>query len=197
MKTMILLILCMTLAAFGVRAQDMNVIHTDAQVTSLDLADIESVTFSQNALRGSGDILRVHAQSGLSQFAVNNIDSICFLAVTTMAIYQPVIGSTEFDLAYVDSLTFGASSESPITVTYSGTSATVVNPLEDLGVTVDVSGADVTVTAAAGLSGIEYLLSWHDIRRHVQDLLRRRLHAATERGSDHQPGRTGDQRPGG
>ncbi len=47
----------------------------------------------------------------------------------------------------------------PVAIHYNGTSVSVDNPLEGVGVSVQVSGADVTVTANGGLVDIDYVLS--------------------------------------
>ena len=50
-------------------------------------------------------------------------------------------------------------SDSPISITYSGSSVTVDNPFADLGVAIEVTNEDVTVTSTAGITGITYSLS--------------------------------------
>ena len=169
MKTTLLLALCTMIAAVGVHAQDMDVIRSGGQVDEFDLADIDSITFSAGgalakfAPRGAplatSDVLRVHTQSGTFQFPVAQLDSVCFVDSTLMAVHQTAGGTSQFLLADIDSLTFADSpAEYVVSITYSGTTATVVNPLEGAGVAVAVSGADVTVTST-GVAGIEYDLA--------------------------------------
>ena len=50
-------------------------------------------------------------------------------------------------------------SESPVTISFDGSTATVDNPFEATGVSVSISGGDVIVTAIAGIPGIVYRLS--------------------------------------
>lgn len=58
----------------------------------------------------------------------------------------------------IDSLTFGAGTDT-VTITYSGTSATVVNPLKGHGVEISQSGADIVVNSSLDQSAVTYILS--------------------------------------
>ncbi len=144
------------------QAQELNVVHENGQVSQYNLADIETLSFQLTAARDgervADDIFRVHTQSGLAQFMVETVDSVCFTSERYMTVYQTG-ASTEFDLAEVDSLSFASTAAMTVQIGYDGTSASVVNPLQADGVTVSVNGADVIVTAAAGLEGILYELS--------------------------------------
>jgi len=141
----------------GARAQEMSVVGLDGGVQSFALTAIDSLTFHETALRTAGDLLRVHGPAGTTAFAVAGVDSVCFADGTTMSVHLAAGSSQLFDLALVDSLTFAELA--PVTVVWSGASATVDNPLADLGVTVAVDGGDVVVTAASGLAGVVYDLS--------------------------------------
>jgi hypothetical protein len=169
MKKATLLALGALLAAIGVQAEEMNVIRIDGQVEAFDLAEIDSVTFSlpgakaisalRAGLRGTNDRLLVHTHDGTQQLAVAEIDSVCFGSSHLMTIYQSLGITSQFSLAEIDSMTFASGMVNTVTIAYNGTSVTVDNPLEAAGVAVAVTGADVIVTAAAGIEGIIYVLS--------------------------------------
>lgn len=169
MKKTLLLALCTMIAAVGVHAQEMDVVRSSGQVDAFDLADIDSITFGaggapaksapRRARLATNDVLRVHTQSGTFQFPVAQLDSVCFVDSTLLAVHQAAGGTSQFLLANIDSLTFADSpAENVVSITYSGTTATVVNPLEGAGVAVAVSGADVTVTSTAA-AGVVYDLA--------------------------------------
>jgi trimeric autotransporter adhesin len=169
MKNTSLLALCVMVAALSVQAQEIKIIHLDGHADQYNLADIDSITFSQPPTKalaqvsdGAGatnDILRVHGAGGTTLFSAARIDSMSFDSANVMTIHRSGSGASQFDLADVDSLTFASASAYPISIAYSGTSVTVVNPLESIGVAIAVSGADVTVTSTAGLKDITYVLS--------------------------------------
>ncbi len=163
-----LFLLCALTVAVGARAQQMSVVRGNGTVDTYNLADIDSVTFGvsgtraslplRNRVNAANEVLRVHGASGTSQFPVAAIDSVTFL-LNVMTVHPTGGVATAFDLSQVDSLTFASPSAYVVTVAYSGTTATVVNPLESFGVAVAVSGADVIVTSTATIPGIEYQLS--------------------------------------
>lgn len=167
MKRFALFTLCALAGALSVQAQEMNVIRLDDQVDQFNLAEIDSITFIPHespspfapgdGLRSFNDILRIHTQSGVSQFRVFEIDSVSFTDDLQMTIYQGMDTSL-FNLAEVDSMTFVNGMENTVSITYSGTTAIVFNPLDGVGVTVDVVGADVTATSTAGIPNITYAL---------------------------------------
>jgi hypothetical protein len=165
MKRTALLALLVIAAAACVHAQEMDVIRVNGEVDEFGLADIDSVTFGLHALTGdpalggTNDIMRIHTRSATYQLGVAEIDSVRFFDDQLMIIYEKTGDASEFYLAEVDSVTFASSSDHVVTVTYSGTTATVDNPLEGAGVAVDMTGADVIVTSTAGLDDIVYVLS--------------------------------------
>ena len=85
-------------------------------------------------------------------------DSIYFSNDGTTTFFR--IGDTlaQYPTASVDSLTFGANSNTVI-IRYNGSQVTVLNPLAFEGVAVTVSGADVIVTATTETQDINYDLS--------------------------------------
>jgi hypothetical protein len=165
MKKTLMLTLLLVTAATCAQSQEMDVVRLGGQVDEFSLADIDSLTFSVHGLiavtatRGTNDILRIHTQSGVYQLGVTEIDSVSFFDDQLMVIYEATGDASEFYLAEVDSMTFASSSDYTVSITYSGVTATVDNPLEGAGVAVEVTGADVIVTSTAGLDIIRYVLS--------------------------------------
>ncbi len=164
MKKISMIILFVVAGAVCVRAQEMRVIRLSGHVDQFNVAEIDSVTFGvhdttagfalRDGLQGAKDILRIHTRNGIRLFQVTGIDSMCFDDGGLMTIYGAAGDTSRFDMADVDSMTFSDSSANVVSITYNGTAATVDNPLENAGVAVHVSGADVTITSAAGLDGI-------------------------------------------
>lgn len=107
--------------------------------------------------------LKVHQGNNvLFEKNISSIDSIKFNAANTIFNYGNDFESFNFD--EIDSLTFGATADTTISdaivrIIYNENAVTVINPLENQGVDVQTSGADVTVTSTAGLNDIEYHLS--------------------------------------
>jgi trimeric autotransporter adhesin len=169
MKRALLVALLVMATAVSVHAQEMDIVRVGGQVDQFNLADIDSITFGAHvldmnaALREGlldvGDILRIHALGSVYQFQVTDIDSVSFTGDELMTIYRPAEGPAQFNLADIDSMTFASTSANAVEVTYSGTTATVINPLAGYGVSAAISGADVTVTSTAGLRNIDYVLS--------------------------------------
>jgi trimeric autotransporter adhesin len=167
MRRIFLFVLCAVAVAVSAQAQKMNVVHGSGDVSSYSLASIDSITFaaqsseasalSAQSVLSTSQVLRVHAQSGVSQFPVSDIDSVGF-NVNVMTIYPKSGSSSAFDLSLVDSLTFATVSNT-VHIVYNGTSVTVDNPLASAGVAVAVTGADVIVTSTSSTAGIEYALS--------------------------------------
>ena len=113
-----MLAVLVVVGAACVHAQEMDVIRVSGGGDEFSLAEIDSITFSEHdslaasglrdVLQSTGDILRVHTASGISQFLVTNIDSVCFADELQMIIHQGT-GDSSFNLAEVDSLTFASS----------------------------------------------------------------------------------------
>ncbi|MCB1161339.1 MAG: carbohydrate-binding domain-containing protein [Candidatus Krumholzibacteriia bacterium] len=157
-RLLALLLLALCVAPLAV-AQEMDVLGLDGETDTYALDSIESVTFDLSGLRADGDLLRLHTQGGLVQLEVADIDSVTFAAGTLLRVHQALGVTSQFALADIDSITFANSADLTVTVDYAGGAVTVVNPLESAGVAVDVTGADVIVSGAAGMPGIVYALS--------------------------------------
>lgn len=84
-------------------------------------------------------------------------DSVYFSSDASKVWFRINNQPTEFAVNEIDSLTFGANSNT-VTIHYNGTSASVINPLAFEGVTVSVEGADVTVNSTSTDTEINYLL---------------------------------------
>ena len=89
---------------------------------------------------------------------ISKTDSVSFSNDGTVASFCVNGSAAEYEVANIDSISFGADSDT-ISVYYNGNSATVVNPLAFEGVSVSVSGADVTVDATTDTKDINYKLS--------------------------------------
>lgn len=110
--------------AVGFAQQRMYINKHNTSITELDIDEIDSITFSDDA----------------SLFYVHKTDN-----------------TTETEsIAETDSLTFNVSA---IYITYSGTTASVINPMADKGVTITVSGADVTANSTLTDTEITYIVS--------------------------------------
>lgn len=79
---------------------------------------------------------------------VSGIDSITFNENSTLLnIYKTDNSITEYYISSIDSLTFEGSPDT-VFISYSGNAATVINPLENAGITVTKSGTGVTINAS-------------------------------------------------
>ena len=89
---------------------------------------------------------------------ISNIDSIYFSSDASKAYFRISGLLSEYAVSEIDSVSFIDYSNT-IYVTYSGTTATIINPLASNGVTVTVSGANVTVNSTSADTDISYNLS--------------------------------------
>jgi len=127
------------------------------------------IMLNQNALSNAGtetvlaegirDKLRIHTQTAKFQMFVSQIDRFYIDDQVAHAVFQTDLGTNPFSLTEIDSITFSSDLDSTVWITWHDTEVTVNNPLELLGVSVDVSGADVVVNSTADISHISYVLS--------------------------------------
>jgi len=90
---------------------------------------------------------------------ISAIDSISFANNgTEMNIHKSDQSVSNYTISNVDSLTFGDVIDT-VKIAYSGTSATITNPLQGHGVVVTQSGADVIVTSTIIEEDVKYVLS--------------------------------------
>jgi hypothetical protein len=89
---------------------------------------------------------------------ISDVDSVYFNNDGSIGNFR--IGETlaQYWLCFIDSISFGEDSKT-IVVDYKGNTVSVINPLAFEGVTVEVTGADVTVTSITGIQDINYQLS--------------------------------------
>lgn len=144
-------------------AQVINVIKTSGEIQQFNLSDISSLSFN-SMMNANGKLLLqnnliIYTQTQPVGMFISALDSIYFNGAGTIAYFQTLTGLNQFNLADIDSITFGATLDSTVYITYNDASVTVINPLESLGVSVEVNGADVVVTATSGISDIDYVLS--------------------------------------
>jgi hypothetical protein len=173
MKKLYLLLFCAVIISTPAFAQDMTVIKTDGNDLQYHLSDIDSITFSiqdsswknipsdtmTQLMEDDQNILVIHTQKGPFQLYVAEIDSISFDEAGTTAFFQTADALNQFHLAEIDSITFSSALDTTVSITYNDTAVSVLNPLELLGVSVDVSGADVVVNSALDINNINYVLS--------------------------------------
>jgi hypothetical protein len=160
MARIMILALCAATLGLVARAQQLQVQRIDGQVENYFLSDIDSITFAYPdtaSQRTGNDVLRVHASGQTGRYAVDTIDSLTFASDTWLRILQ-ASGASQFALADVDSLTFTSGAGSTVFIDWQAGSVAVDNPLAGQGVDVQVSGADVTVTAG-DVEDVLYMLS--------------------------------------
>ncbi len=92
-----------------------------------------------------------------TEVKISNIDSIYFSSDGSKAYFRISGLLSEFAVSEIDSVSF-IDYSSTIFVTYNGTTASVVNPLANNGVSVTVKGADVTVNSTSENTEINYSL---------------------------------------
>jgi len=93
-----------------------------------------------------------------TSIAISKIDSIYFSSDGSKAYFRMTDVLSEYTVAELDSISFAATGKT-IIINYNGTSATVTNPLASSGVSVTVSGADVTVNSTLDDNDITYSLN--------------------------------------
>lgn len=148
-------------------SQELNVIHKNGIVELISVDSIDNVTFSTQILSALNSEyqplfpgkLMVHTPSQSIEMFISQIDSIYFNDESTIAFIKTASGLNQFSLSEIDSLTFTTNNDSTVYITYHDTTVQVINPWQNLGVSVAVTGADVVVSAASGISDINYNLS--------------------------------------
>jgi hypothetical protein len=107
----------------------------------------------------SQEKLYIHKSDKITLGAlVAKTDSIYFNAERTMIYFQIGDIIAQYDKTVIDSMVFG-NNDTTVYINYSGTTASVLNPLAFEGVSVAVNGADVTVTQTGEIRDISYVLS--------------------------------------
>lgn len=95
----------------------------------------------------------------LSDFHVSAIDSITFSSDNGyMNVHKSDKSVFNYLVSEIDSISFSGSPDT-VKISFSGASATVINPLEGNGILVTVSGADVVVNSSVTENEVRYLLS--------------------------------------
>ena len=165
MTRRILPLLCVVFITMLSVAQTVDVTKKTGGLEQFTLSDIDNITFGLPGIGGNTNAvsaqakLNIHSQTGIVQLLISDIDSVFFNDAGTFAYFRISQNLTEFALSDIDSITFDNSIDSTVYITYNGSSVTVENPLDSLGVQVNVSGANVTVNANSGISNIRYALS--------------------------------------
>lgn len=106
------------------------------------------------------DKLYIHkTDKSVLELLVSAIDSIGFgNNQTELNIYRSDNTVANLALSAIDSITIGSATDT-VKINYTGTTATVINPFANTGVTVMLNGGDVTVNSALDNNDIVYELS--------------------------------------
>jgi trimeric autotransporter adhesin len=106
------------------------------------------------------DKLYLHkTDKSVLELLVSAIDSITFGSnQTNLNFYKTDKTISTFAVSAIDSITFGAVADT-IIINYSGTSATITNPLVNSGITTTSSGGDVVVNASLDNDNVVYVLT--------------------------------------
>lgn len=161
----ILFVLLSVFVSSNLFPQELNVVNKNGQTQTFNLSDINNLTFSQQILflmksqQLVQNNLMIHAQNQTVGMFISGIDSVYFNESGTVAYFQTTGGLNQFTLAEIDSISFSVVADSTVYITYNDTTASILNPLASLGVSVQAEGADVIVTANSGISDLNYVLT--------------------------------------
>jgi trimeric autotransporter adhesin len=111
-----------------------------------------SVLFAQ-------DKMLIHKSGETIEVSVAETDSIYFTDDATIIHFAVSGNLMNYPVSEVDSITFNITSDSTILIHYNGAGVTVINPFSDLGVSIEVAGADVTVNSTVDFNGLNLVLS--------------------------------------
>ena len=101
----------------------------------------------------------IKSDTSFTEFVVAAIDSIKFSSDNQyMHVYKSDKSIVNYLVAEVDSMYFNGTPDT-VKITFSGSSATVVNPLEGAGVSVTTSGSDVIINSTLTDNEVNYLLT--------------------------------------
>ena len=159
----ILFIIIVVLVSSQSFSQVLNVVKTNGETQPFNLSNIDDITFSaitdSSGQQPLPNKLIVHTQNQSIGMFISGIDSMYFSENGLITYFQTAGRVSEFNTSDIDSITFGSSTDSTVYITYNGTEASVINPLESLGVTVEIDGADVIVTANTDIGDLNYVLT--------------------------------------
>ncbi len=143
--------------------QAVKVIKKDGQIQSINLSDINSITFNNTFNMNEQQLLRnklvVYTKTEAKDLFILGIDSVYFNEDGDKIYFQTVYELNQFNLADIDSVTFDVITDSTIYITYNDSTASVINPFVGRGVSFSLSGADVIVTANSGIENLDYVLT--------------------------------------
>lgn len=102
--------------------------------------------------------LLIHKSDGTKDvLATSAINDVAFSSsAKTMTINKTDGASTSYDLTGIDSLSVQEVAASTVSITFNGTTATVINPYESDGVSITTTGADVVINSANTSAVIAY-----------------------------------------
>ncbi len=140
-------------------SQNMSIIRSDGGISQFGIADIDSVTFALTAPDGDKNKMKIYMQSEMLQLLAGDISDIYYSEEGTNISFVTGRGTDKFSLSEIDSIIFDTYLDTTVYISYESGSVSVINPLKLLGVSVETSGADVTVRSEAGIGNINYVLS--------------------------------------
>lgn len=103
--------------------------------------------------------MTVHTENYNDEYLISETDSMYFNEDSDVIYFQLVNDLVSYYTDDIDSVSFDISTDNTIFITYDQQVVSIINPLEDLGVDIEVDGADVTVIAEADIKDINYVLS--------------------------------------
>jgi len=107
----------------------------------------------------AADKLRIIQKNTVSaELNVSAIDSITFPGNTYLNIYKTDKTMTSYLISDIDSLKFTGTPDT-VKIVYNGNSVSIVNPLENQGVSVSTTNADVVINSALTDNEVRYLVS--------------------------------------
>jgi len=159
MRKKMILMLCLALISTFSFAQEIKVINNSGEMAQFNLSDIANITFSPQDQSRDQDILLIHSPNGIYQLLVYEIDSLYFNDEGSIAFFETAGSLHQINLSEIDSLSFSSEFDADVYIDFAETTVSIVNSLEFLGVSVEVSGADVIVTSTADIDDINYVLS--------------------------------------
>jgi hypothetical protein len=160
MNKIVMLFQCVAAISNISMALDINVIRTNDEVEQFSLSDVESITVSvENSTADTQEYLRIHTPHSIYHLIASELDSFYFNDEGTIGYFQTSQKLEQFKLADIDSMTFSSTMDSTVYIIYNDDNVSVANPLEHLGVSIQVANADVVVNSTADISNIGYVLS--------------------------------------
>lgn len=162
-----LILFCVIVSIVNIFPQALTVTGKSNQSQTFNLSDISSISFKKDLVESIGTnpelaaatALHIYSENKVTEFFVWHVDSIYLSEDGTLAYFETSTGLKEYNVSSIDSIIFSTMLDPKVYVTFTETSAQIVNPYKELGVNVSVQGNDVIVTSTSSVSDINYVLS--------------------------------------